>query len=405
MMKSLIGGVILIGLTLLSSSYSKAQDKTQKEIDSLKKVDIEYTSKGFQFSTRDKRFKLQIQSRLQFRFSTPGDQDPLTFDDFNQDPKNIFKINRARLKVGGTAFEPWLGYYWEYELSQGNLLDFRIMVEKWKFLSLKVGQWKIDYTRERSISSGAQQMVDRSIVNRPFTLDRQQGIALYGRVNPGKITDFNYWVSILTGNGRGARNNDDENLMYVGRFQWNFLGRELGYTNSDLSRSQKPLALIALAGATNRSQYTRFSSGGGGSLAGFEDGLPGQYRVNQWLIETAFMYKGFSWSQEYHQKSIDDKINGGTTNLRGNYIMMGYFLNGIFKWMPKGTELAIRHAFYDPDTAIDLVTEHELGIAVNQFFNGHKNKLTLEVTHFIFDDNSSNNPESTRFRVQWEISF
>ncbi|MCA6074061.1 porin [Fulvivirga sedimenti] len=382
-------------------SNLNAQDKA----DTLKKIDIEYTSKGFQFKTKDNKYKLQIQSRLQFRFSTPGDQDPVDFDDFNRDPQTTFKINRARLKIGGNAFEPWLGYYFEYELAQNNLLDFRIMIEKWSFFKIKVGQWKIDYSRERSISSGQQQMVDRSIVNRPFTLDRQQGIAFYGRLNEGKISDFNYWISILTGNGRGTVNNDDKHLMYAGRIQWNFLGRELGYTNSDLNRRSKPVGLVALAGATNISQYTRFSSSGGGSLEGYEDGIPGQYEVNQWMFETAFMYRGFSWSQEFHHKYIEDRINGGNNSLIGNYVMIGYFLNPLIHFIPKGTEVAFRHAFYDPNTSLEQVRGHEFGFAINHFFNEHRNKLTMEFTRFIYDDNSSDNPEDFRFRIQWDISL
>ena len=113
----------------------------------------------------------------------------------------MLKINRARLKVGGHAFQPWLKYYWEYELSQSNLLDFRIEIEKWRWLSFKAGQWKVEYTRERRISSGEQQMIDRSIINRPFTLDRQQGIELYGRLKGKGVADL---TDSTDGADRGA---------------------------------------------------------------------------------------------------------------------------------------------------------------------------------------------------------
>ena len=138
-------------------------------------VQVHYGDKGFELNTKNKKFLLQLQSRLQFRFATPSDQDPITFDDYGAGKHPVFKINRARLKIGGYAFQPWLQYYWEYELSQSNLLDFRVMIEKWDWLSLKVGQWKVEFTRERFISSGEQELVDRSFINRPFTVDRQQG--------------------------------------------------------------------------------------------------------------------------------------------------------------------------------------------------------------------------------------
>src|SRR5688572_12060086 len=142
----------------------------QNEKDSLQAT-ARYGERGFEIQTHDNRFLIQIQSRLQFRFATPQDQNPVTFDDFSDEKKKVFKINRARLKIGGHAFQPWIKYFWEYELAQTNLLDFRIMLEKWDWLSFKAGQWKVEYSRERFISSGAQQMVDRSVINRSFTLD------------------------------------------------------------------------------------------------------------------------------------------------------------------------------------------------------------------------------------------
>src|SRR6187402_2696943 len=92
-----------------------------QEADSSKRATIKYGSKGFEFRTGDNRFLMQIQSRFQFRFATPQDQDPVTFDDFSDEKKRVLKINRARFKVGGYAFQPWIKYNWEYELAQSNL--------------------------------------------------------------------------------------------------------------------------------------------------------------------------------------------------------------------------------------------------------------------------------------------
>lgn len=160
----------LLSIFMLFAGFVSAQEK---ETDTVRPVPVRYASKGFEFRTYDNKFLLQIQSRLQFRFATPNDQDPLTYDDYHVTNKTAFRINRARLKVGGHFYEPWITYYWEYELSQSNLLDFRIMLEKWEFMKFKTGQWKVGFTQERFISSGEQQTVERSIINRPFTLDRQ----------------------------------------------------------------------------------------------------------------------------------------------------------------------------------------------------------------------------------------
>lgn len=391
--------VVLVFLFSLSSL-------AQQEKDTTKLINVRYGEKGIELQTNDNKFLFQLQSRLQFRFSTPYDSDPITYDDYSEVKQTAFKINRARLKVGGHAFEPWLNYYWEYELSQSNLLDFRIMIEKWDWLSVKVGQWKVEYTRERFISSGEQQMVDRSLINRPFTADRQQGMEIYGHLKGKGIADFNYWLAALTGTGRGNTKNDDNNLMYFRRGQWNFLGRTLEFEGGDLEFHKKPAAIIAFSGLTNRSPYTRFSQSGGGSLEGFESELPGQYRVNQWNFETALMYRGFSWQSEWHTKDIIDKLNDDKkTTLKGYYVQAGYFFHNAFEWWPQHLEMAGRHATYRPDNSLRDNLQNESSLAFNWFFKGHKNKLTSEFSYFSYEDKSLPLADGWRFRLQWDISL
>ncbi len=369
-------------------------------------VPVQYNAKGFELLSKDRRFMIQIGGRLQFRYAYPNDQDPITFDDFDTENRNIFKINRTRLKVGGHAYQPWLKYYFEYELGGSQLLDFRIMVEKWPCLSFKIGQWKTEYSRERVISSGNQQMMERSLINRPFTLDRQQGITVYGHLDGAGLADFNYFIAALTGNGIGARDNDDENLMYSGRLQWNFIGEGVPMSGSALIYQEDPIASLALAGATNTSQYTRFSSAGGGSLEGFERGDPGQYTVDQWLLESAFKYRSFSWHSEYHRKQILDNINNTESYLRGYFLQGGWIFNHSDNENRPLLEIAMRYTFHQPNLDLPLNSEEEYSLAFNCFFNRHLNKLTADVTVFDFDDDSINREASGfRFRVQYDISF
>ncbi|WP_443937404.1 OprO/OprP family phosphate-selective porin [Pedobacter sp. MW01-1-1] len=392
-------------LTLFIGLFT-AVGYAQEVKDSSKVMNVRYGSKGIELQTRDNKFLFQLQSRLQFRFSTPGDTDPVTYDDYSTDRHTGFKINRARLKVGGHAFQPWLKYYWEYELSASNLLDFRVMIEKWDWLSFKFGQWKVEYTRERFISSGEQSMVERSLINRPFTADRQQGAEVYGHLKATGIADFNYWLGAFTGTGRGNTKNDDNNLMYFGRFQWNFLGRPVDFEGGDLEGEEKPAGIIAVSGLTNQSAYTRFSQAGGGSLDGFPDDIAGRYRVKQYNIETAFKYRGFAWQSEIHNKNIIDKVGDlGTTNLAGYYVQGGYFFHRIFKWFPEKLEVAARHSLYKPNTELANNKQRENSLAFNWFFKGHKNKLTSELSHFSYDDTSLDLAAGYRFRIQWDISL
>jgi phosphate-selective porin len=388
---------------ILLCNYTFAQKDLN---DTGKTVSIKYGDEGLEFATKDNKFLLQIQSRVQFRFATPEDQDPVTFDDFTGEKKPSFKINRARLKIGGYAFKPWLKYSWEYELSQSNLLDFTVAIEKWEWLKFQIGQFKVEYSRERSISSGAQQMVDRSVINRAFTVDRQQGAEFYGRLKGKGLADFNYWVGAFTGTGRGNTSNDDSHLMYFGRLQWNFTGTFLDFEGSDIEIHEKPAGVLAVSGVTNQSPYTRFSQAGGGYLEGYENGQPGQYRVNQANVETAFMYKGFSWQSEFHWKQIIDKFNNDHTDeLRGYYVEGGYFFHEVFDWCPKPLEVAFRNAGYFPNREEDQTKKRENSLAFNWFFNGHRNKLTSEISYFNYDKTGDIPADEWRFRLQWDISF
>jgi hypothetical protein len=397
--------LIPASISLCANNNFPSAEPTDSTSETEESIKITYGKKGIEFSADDGNYKLQIQSRLQFRYSYPFDTDPVTFSDFQEEKTQTFKVNRARLKVGGNVFQPWIKFYWEYDLPGGNLLDFRLMLEKFKFLKFKVGQWKVHYTRERIISSGKQQTVERSILTRPFTVDRQQGISFYGRLKGAGLADFNYWFSVLTGTGRGSRSNDDKHLMFMSRIQWNCFGRELAFAGSDTKYHKKPTGVIAIAGVTNRSPYTRFSTGGGGQLEGFEDGAPGQYRVNQFLVETAFMLKGFSWQQEFHLKEIDDKINNEITALIGNYVQLGYFFHYLWSVIPKPLEVAFRYANYNPDRGKTNDNRREYSFNVNWFFMEHLNKLTAEISYLDLQQSFTEVVSGWRFRLQWDVSI
>jgi len=366
---------------------------------------ISYTSKGFGLTSQDGNYAMQIHWRAQFRFAVPSDLNPANQNQSEASEQYYMGIRRARLKVGGHGFVPWLKYYTEYDLGTTRLLDFRISVEKYPWLKFRIGRWKVDYNRERIISSSKQQMMDRSLLNRFFTVDRQQGISVYGRVNDGGFADFNYWVSILNGTGRGSGLNKIGNAMYMGRLQWNILGEPVPFTGSDLEGRENPNGGIAIAGLINRSPYTRFSQAGGGNLEGFPVGTIDQYGLRQFLVETSFMYRGLAWQQEFHFKRIKDFDNVANTDLLGNYCQAGYFFNYLLDWVPEPLEFAFRYSILDPDRSVQNDLLNEFSFVGNWFFRGHNNKLTAEINFFRFQQIYAGLTNGTQFRLQWDISF
>jgi len=97
--------------------------------------------KGFEFHFFEDQYLLQIDFRGQFRANYLQDEFPILGEDFTEESTN-FKINRARIKIGGYIYKPYYKFYFEQDLVGGNLLDFIVMIEKYPFLKLKVGQWK-----------------------------------------------------------------------------------------------------------------------------------------------------------------------------------------------------------------------------------------------------------------------
>lgn len=393
---------IYFWIFLLYGFASYAQEANRKLYES---NDLYVTKgNGFEFHFFEDSYSLDIDFRGQFRASTPFDQFPVDISDFDTKETSLV-ISRARMKIGGHVYKSYYTYYFEQDLRGGNLLDFRVQIEKLPYLKLRVGQWKARYSRERVISSGKQEAVDRSMINRVFTIDRQQGISLYGNLAGQKALNFSYWASVFTGMGRGGNRNDDNNLMYMMRWQWNPNGKELSFSGSDLKFHEKFTSSVALAGVTNTSPYTAFSTRGGGQLFGFEPGVSGQYKVDQLTFETAFKYRGFSWQQELHYKNINDQVNKKETLLVGNFIQLGYFLHYAFEKIPKPFEIYARHSFYDADYNMDGNSNFEYTIGCNWFFHGHKNKLTFDYSYLQYNEFDPEIESGSRIRIQWDISI
>lgn len=358
-------------------------------------------SRGVYIESADGLWSTALQFRLQFRASSPYDSDPNDLGDFDTETSQL-AIRRARMKVDGRGFTPWLRYALEFDMATPSLLTYEVRAEPSPEFNVRVGQWKAFYTRERIVSSGRQLTVDRSLINRPFTIDRQQGIGVYGHLAEGTPGDLNYWVSAFTGMGRGGTRNDDTDLMYMGRLQWSPIGSQVPFRSGDNARSEEPQLSLAVGATTNNSPCTRFSGSGCGTLEGYMSG--GDYRLQQAMFETAFHWRGFSWAQEYHVKKVRDNDTLTETELTGNYVMVGYFPHELIEDVPEPLELGVRWSEYRPDDSVDPSDWRELTFAVNWFFADHANKVSAEYAVFRAAQTALERNDG-RVRLQWDISF
>ena len=173
--------------------------------------------KGVQIRSPDGAFTSEMHLRSQIRFSSPIASAPRKPDHFLQPNGRDLRFRRARFKSSGQVFRPWIQYATEYDLVGTRLLDARVTVQKWEWLQFRFGQWKTEFGRERVSSSGRQEFVERSIVNRQFTADRQKGFMVLGRVNKGTWADSRYYAGVFSGNGRGFRSSGAGSL---GQSRW-----------------------------------------------------------------------------------------------------------------------------------------------------------------------------------------
>jgi len=390
-------------IALVEPARSPIEDVTAK-----KPPYVRWERSGTHIGEKGKgRFSAKVNVRSQLRFAQPFKSAPRKESHFTREGDGETYFRRARFKAQGHIYAPWITYKYEHDLVGNRDLDARITIKKFEWLQFRFGEWKVDYSRERMDSSGKQQFADRSIVNRAFTLDRQKGVTVLGRLAKGTRFDSRYYVGAFTGNGRGwidrdGLDNKDGSPLVMARYQWNFLGRDVGHSQSDIGYSEKPVAAIAVGTARNRSRFTRFSSSGGGNLDGFDLGENGQYSLRQFMEETTVKYRGLSLQHELHWKRIKDNLNPGRmTYMRGAYLQAGYFFHHMFPKIPRQLELGGRYAFVDPDRVLDGDMQKEFAVVVNWFFYGHGNKLTLDTSRFKL----GRDLHDTQVRLQWDVSF
>ena len=399
----LLAGVVWLSLAMSAWAEPLQTETVEPDANAVSDSDASreawyYGKKGLTYDPEGST-NLWIGIRLQTRFDDyPGQNSSAA--DLLLERDSELDLNRGRLKGGGLLGADWLDVYFEYDQPSGYLLDLRATIKLGDQLFLRMGQWKSEYNRERIDSSGKQQMTERSISNYWFAIDRQAGVGLNGRFGHGTRADSNWWLEYLSGEGRGGGWHSDSGL-WLARYQWNPQGTPLPFSQSDLQRRERLLTSVAVAVVDGRTPYSRFSSDGGDQLPGIttEDN-----DLTQLLFETAAHWRGVSWQQELHSKRVRDRTSGQSRKMRGGYIQLGSFVNEWWQAWPRQLELAGRLSIVDPDRSLSGNTEKERTLGLNWFFNGHRNKLTLDYSWLNFED-FGDSATRNRLRLQWELSF
>jgi len=165
-------------------------------------------NQGVSFNHPDKMFDLvmrfRAQNLLQYETAYSGQPSLITA-----------QVRRLRMRFGGWMINERLRFNLQLSFSRNDqdwdgsgvpniVRDASIIYAVTDRLSVSFGQSKLPGNRQRIASSGEQQLVDRSIVNRAFNLDRDFGIQARYQVGQEDHSHFALIGSLSSGGGRNA---------------------------------------------------------------------------------------------------------------------------------------------------------------------------------------------------------
>lgn len=363
----------------------------------------------FNLVGKDSTWSMKIAARAQFLSS-------VTWAD--GDSETNFLVRRARLKFDGFAFSPKLKYKLELGLSNrdiagasiytGNtpryILDAVIKYNFAKNLDFWFGQTKLPGNRERVISSGNMQQVDRSLLNARFNIDRDIGIQLRHHFKLTEKFVVREILSLAQGEGRNIVTGNLGGYQYTGRVELlpfgNFTSKG-DYSGSDLKREKTPKLSLAASFDFNNNAVKNRSNQGSYMINDI-----GYYETNIYtlFVDAMFKYKGFSFMGEYADRNADDPYaKNSDGSLTGSVVQIGQGLNlqsgYLFK---KNWEISGRYSTIQFDkTVTGKEREDQYTLGLSKFIVGHKLKVQTDVSYLdltIAED-------VVMWRLQFDIHF
>jgi len=329
-----------------------------------------------------------------------------------------FLIRRARLKFGGFVFNPKVTYKLELGLSNKDLgkVDDRNnnapkmildAVVKWNFyknFTLWAGQTKLPGNRERVVSSANLQLVDRSLLNKNFNIDRDMGVQLRHHFTIGKNFIVKESLAMSQGEGRNVVQDNLGGYQWTGRVEVLPFGKFKGdYSGGALRREESPKLAI---GATYDFNNAVKDKSNQGSYMLIDDGASYfQTTVNSIFVDAMFKYHGFSLMAEFANRdsefpialNSDDSETGDVVQVgNGLNLMSGYLFNNNIELTGRYTAVALDKTI----TGKDLQTQYTLG--VSKYFKGHKLKVQSDISYLTLENNGTS---GLMCRMQLDVHF
>jgi hypothetical protein len=339
----------------------------------------------------------------------------------NNGNETSFLTRRARLKFDGYAYSPKLKYKVELGLSNRDLsgasqytsnapryiLDAVLQWNFYQNFELWFGQTKLPGNRERVISSGNLQQVDRSLLNSRFTIDRDFGFQLRHHFNLTKTFIVKEIFSLAQGEGRNITTGNLGGHQYTGRIELlpfgNFASKG-DYKGSDLKREKKPKLAIGLSyDYNNNAVKTRSNQGSYMTIDGADDAYF-ETNINTVFLDAMFKYNGVSLMAEYSDRTASDAFaKNSDGSLTGDEVQVGKGLNLQMGYLfNNDIELSGRYTHIELDKNITGKNpESQYTLGLSKYIVGHKLKVQTDISHLEIE--GSNN--KLMYRLQVDFHF
>jgi len=268
---------------------------------------------------KDSTWSMKFAARIQFLGTAAWEKGP---EGGWINPESNMLIRRARLKFDGFVLTPKLVYKIELGLSNRDMAgqsEFtsnapRIILDaviKWNFYGnfvLWAGQTKLPGNIERVISSGNLLLVDRSLLNAAYNIDRDIGLQLRHHFNLSDKFLVREKFAFSQGEGRNVALGNLGGHQYTGRLELLPFGKfknKGDYSGGDLEREEKPKLMLSATYDIN-SKAVRTRSNLGDFM--YNDVSLYETTINTLFVDAMFKYRGFSFMGEYADRSAIDPI-------------------------------------------------------------------------------------------------
>lgn len=313
-----------------------------------------------------------------------------------------FFVRRARIKGSGwaTKSKKWR-YKFEYDVNNGSVLDAVIKYGFAPNWEVWFGQTKLPGNMERVISSQKLQLVDRSLLNSMFTLDRDAGIQLHHKHKFGSDFIINEKFAFSQGEGLNQTEPSD-GYSYTARIEFLPFGNFKSYVSSDLKRNSDPKLMFGIVYDYNsKAQRSRGQKG---------DYLSDSRDLQTLFIDAHYKHKGWSMMSEYANRTVTSGSpflstiydEDGITFLSNEVFVTGQSLNAQLGYLFKSNwEIAGRYTTVNPEaeTLMGNINQYTLGFS--KYIVGHNLKIQGDIS---FQTNDAEH-DFLVFRLQTEFNF